>query len=64
MSGGVSLSRPGHPGSGKHTQNVSQVKLMQKKAEQSKGLNVFFISKLLRKIKEELMRRQMSRCCK
>lgn len=60
MSGGVSLSRPGHPGSGKHTQNVSKVELMQKNAEQSKSLNVFFISKLLRKIKEQLMRRQMS----
>lgn len=60
MSAGVSLSCPGHPGSGKRSPNVSKVKLMPKKAEQSKSLNVFFISKLLRKIKEQLMRRQMS----
>lgn len=53
MSAGVSLSCPGHPGSGKHTQNVSKVKLMQKRAEQSKSLKVFLISKLLRKIEEQ-----------
>lgn len=49
MSGGVSLSRLGHPGFQIILEKT--LKNVQKQAEQSESLNVLFISKLLREMK-------------